>query len=193
MGKVISVTDGDNLTLLTADKQQIKVRLNAIDAPEKAQAYGSASKKSLSDLCYGKQATVETFEMDKYGRTIGDVYCDGLSANTEQIRAGMAWVYRKYSDDPELIALEDEAKAQRIGLWDDSKAIAPWDFRHGVKVPVQATQIATTTAKAAFTCGGKRFCKQMISCEEAMFYLNSCGVYRLDRDNDGIPCESICR
>jgi micrococcal nuclease len=57
-GKVISVTDGDNLTLLTADKQQIKIRLNAIDAPEKTQVFGNASKKFLSDLCYSKQATV---------------------------------------------------------------------------------------------------------------------------------------
>lgn len=43
-----------------------------------------------------------------------------------------------------------------------------------------------------FTCSGKRYCKQMESCEEAYFYLNHCGLKRLDRDKDGIPCESIC-
>lgn len=41
-------------------------------------------------------------------------------------------------------------------------------------------------------CGSKRYCGQMNSCAEARFYLNECGVGRLDRDDDGIPCESIC-
>lgn len=43
-----------------------------------------------------------------------------------------------------------------------------------------------------FTCGTKTVCKQMASCEEAYYYLNTCGLNRLDRDQDGIPCESIC-
>ena len=47
---------------------------------------------------------------------------------------------------------------------------------------------------AEYSCDdGKRYCKEMDSCAEAKFYLNQCGVSRLDRDNDGIPCESICR
>ncbi|MCG8998420.1 excalibur calcium-binding domain-containing protein [Laribacter hongkongensis] len=47
-------------------------------------------------------------------------------------------------------------------------------------------------AKSQFTCEGKRYCKEMRSCAEARFYLEQCGVRRLDRDRDGIPCESIC-
>lgn len=47
--------------------------------------------------------------------------------------------------------------------------------------------------KETFKCEGKKTCKQMISCKEAIFYLNQCGVKRLDRDKDGIPCESLCR
>ena len=41
-------------------------------------------------------------------------------------------------------------------------------------------------------CGTKRYCREMSSCDEAMFYLNECGVGRLDGDGDGVPCESIC-
>ncbi|MEZ5452905.1 MAG: excalibur calcium-binding domain-containing protein [Thiothrix sp.] len=41
-------------------------------------------------------------------------------------------------------------------------------------------------------CGSKRYCTQMQSCQEARFYLNKCGLDRLDKDNDGIPCESLC-
>lgn len=43
-----------------------------------------------------------------------------------------------------------------------------------------------------FSCGGKPTCKKMNSCDEAMFHLNECGVKKLDRDHDGIPCESLC-
>jgi Excalibur calcium-binding domain len=42
------------------------------------------------------------------------------------------------------------------------------------------------------SCGSKYLCKDMDSCNEAKYYLNECGLSRLDADNDGIPCESIC-
>jgi hypothetical protein len=45
---------------------------------------------------------------------------------------------------------------------------------------------------AGATCGSKRRCKDMLSCEEARFYLTRCGVTSLDRDGDGVPCESLC-
>jgi hypothetical protein len=41
-------------------------------------------------------------------------------------------------------------------------------------------------------CGGKRTCGEMNGCAEANFYLDECGVSRLDGDGDGVPCESIC-
>lgn len=43
-----------------------------------------------------------------------------------------------------------------------------------------------------FSCQGKTKCAEMSSCDEAYFYLQQCGLGRLDRDKDGIPCESIC-
>lgn len=42
-------------------------------------------------------------------------------------------------------------------------------------------------------CQGKRFCKDMTTCEEARFYLATCGWKRLDHDGDGVPCEALCR
>ncbi len=47
-------------------------------------------------------------------------------------------------------------------------------------------------APSNLQCGSKRKCGQMASCEEARFYLSSCGVRSLDRDGDGVPCESLC-
>lgn len=188
-GQVISISDGDTLTILTESKQKIIVRLNAIDAPEKNQAFSNASKKSLYSICFKKAAIVETFGLDKYGRTIGDVTCNEVNANKHQVDNGMAWVYRKYSNDATLIELETQAKNMGLGLWDDPNPVPPWDFRHKTITP---TVPVVKSTSSGFTCSGKRFCKQMISCEEARYYLEVCGVHRLDRDNDGIPCESIC-
>lgn len=54
IGRVVGVADGDTLTILVNEHEQIKVRLAEIDAPEKAQPFGQRSKQSLSDLCFGK-------------------------------------------------------------------------------------------------------------------------------------------
>lgn len=89
-GKVIAITDGDTITVLR-DKAQVKIRLVEIDAPEKGQAFGNRSKQSLSDLCFDKTAKLDDKGKDRYGRTLARVYCDGIDANTEQVRRGMAW------------------------------------------------------------------------------------------------------
>lgn len=190
LGRVISIADGDTLTILTENKQKVIIRLNAIDAPEKNQAFSNASKKSLSLICFNRVAKVETFGIDKYGRTIGDVTCSDIYANQYQVDNGMAWVYRKYSNDASLYALEDQAKKIGLGLWDDPNPVPPWEFRHRpMSAPSPAPVVKPTSS---FSCGYKRYCKQMVSCDEARYYLEVCGVYRLDRDNDGVPCESIC-
>ncbi|MFA7351673.1 MAG: thermonuclease family protein [Methylotenera sp.] len=195
-GKIIRVTDGDTVVILTDGHQQIKIRLNAIDAPEKKQAFGNKSKESLANLCAGKDATVNVGGVDKYGRTIGELFCQGKSANVHQVENGFAWVYRKYSNDANLIALEAEAKLNGRGLWFDPDPVAPWDFRHGVKpATFEQTQVrvrASTKSGDAFSCEGKSYCREMVSCEEARFYLTQCGVYKLDRDHDGVACEALC-
>lgn len=109
-GKVVAVADGDMLAVL-CDHEQIKVRLAEIDAPEKAQAFGNRSKQLLSELCFGKAATLADQGKDRYGRTQARVACDGIDANAEQVRRGLAWVYRKYAPkDSSLYAAEIEAK-----------------------------------------------------------------------------------
>lgn len=128
-GKVVGVSDGDTIIVLGANKVQHKVRLAEIDAPEKAQAFGNKSKQSLSALVYGKQVLVVEQGQDKYKRTIGRIYQGDLDVNAEQIRQGMAWIYRKYSRDKSLLPLEDQAKVQRLGLWADVGPIPPWEWR----------------------------------------------------------------
>jgi micrococcal nuclease len=62
--RVIGVADGDTLTVLD-DGRPVRIRLANIDAPEKAQAFGQRAKQSLSDLCYGKDASYRTVDVDR--------------------------------------------------------------------------------------------------------------------------------
>jgi endonuclease YncB( thermonuclease family) len=136
VGQVVGVSDGDTITLLDANKTQHKIRLAGIDAPEKAQAFGQASKKSLSDLVYRKQVAVYWEKKDRYQRTLGKVTLNELDICLEQVKRGMAWHYKQYQRDqsPEdrlkYDQAEKEARQNRIGLWADESPIEPSKFRH---------------------------------------------------------------
>jgi len=135
-GHVVGVTDGDTITLLDTSKTQHKIRVAGIDAPEKKQPFGQRSKESLSALAYDKDLTIEWTKKDRYGRIIGKLIDrQGRDLNLEQVRAGLAWHYKKYDKEqsPEdrklYAAAEDAARGKRIGLWSDANPEAPWDYR----------------------------------------------------------------
>ena len=128
-GRVVSVHDGDTLTVLI-DHRQVRVRLTEIDAPELGQPFGTRSRQSLADLCFGKQAALDVRGQDRYHRTLAQVTCDGKDANAEQVRRGYAWTYVRYARrDSPFLALENEARAAHRGLWQDPAPVAPWDWR----------------------------------------------------------------
>ena len=103
--KVIGVSDGDTLTCLTRNKQQIKVRMNQIDAPESRQAYGTAAKDKLSSMVFGKQVFLKIDGTDKYKRTLAQVFVGSTNVNKEMVRTGYAWAYRQYVTDQEIYPL----------------------------------------------------------------------------------------
>jgi endonuclease YncB( thermonuclease family) len=72
-GKVVKVADGNTITVLDSNKQQHRIRLAGIDAPEKGQPFGNASRKKLRDLVSGKEVKVEYDKHDRYGRIVGKV------------------------------------------------------------------------------------------------------------------------
>ena len=134
-GKVVSVADGDTITVLDAEKTQHKIRLQGIDAPEKAQAFGAKSKQALYEMVHGKTVQVSFEKSDKYGRILGKVLLDGQDICHQQIKAGLAWHYKKYQNQQPLAdrdaysASETAAKNEKLGLWSDLRPVAPWDFR----------------------------------------------------------------
>ena len=130
---VISVADGATLTVLCNGSKQVKIRLSEIDAPEKRQPFGNRSMQSLSGMCLQKKAKMKPQTKDRYGRTVARVICDGVDANEEQIKRGMAWVYDKYVRDQSLYSIQDKARASKTGLWADNKPIQPWEYRRANK------------------------------------------------------------
>jgi len=111
------------------------------------------------------------------------------------VTQGVAWVYRQYSHDARLLAAEAEAQAKKRGLWalPTDQRVPPWEFRHPkAKTPISLPADAPTP-NGHLVCGEKRTCRQMKSCEEARFYLTQCGVSSLDGNQDGIPCNNLCR
>lgn len=110
-GRVVGVTDGDTVKVLDASHTEWKIRLMGIDAPEKKQAFGIRSKSNLSDLVYDKTVVVE-YSKDRYGRTVGKILVNGVDANLEQIKAGMAWHYKKYAKEQPIADRETYAQAE---------------------------------------------------------------------------------
>jgi len=139
LGRVVGIADGDTLTVLDASNTQHKIRLAGIDSPEKAQPFGQVCKQSLSDLAYDRTVQIDWNKVDRYGRVIGKVLVNGQDVNLEQIRRGCAWHYKQYQNEQTLedrlgyAKAEDKAKAEKVGLWVEAGAVAPWEWRHRPK------------------------------------------------------------
>ena len=134
-GRVVRVTDGDTIVVLDSENTQHKIRLTGIDAPERKQAFGSKSKERLSDLVAGHVVIVEYYKRDRYDRILGKVLFSNEDMNLEQVKAGLAWHYKKYQNeqapnDRELYSeAEIEAGEAKRGLWHDPEPLPPWEYR----------------------------------------------------------------
>jgi len=143
-GHVVGVHDGDTITVMDATKAQHKIRIAAIDAPERKQAFATQSKQNLSDMLYDKDARLECHKTDRYMRNVCQVWVQPsdcptcgktLDAGHAQIIAGLAWWYRAYAkeqsieDQGRYESAEDEARLRKWGLWRDAEPVPPWERR----------------------------------------------------------------
>lgn len=128
-GKVVAVADGDTLTLLGAGNVQTRVRLSGIDAPERGQPFSQRARQELSGLVFGKVVEIEDLGQDRYGRTIGRVFFDGIDVGQRLVEQGLAWHYKRYDDSEALSRAEEAARAARKGLWQAPGPVPPWEWR----------------------------------------------------------------
>ncbi len=79
---------------------------------------------------------VEYSKQDKYGRAVGKILVDGTDANLQQVKAGLAWHYKKYQKEQSIedrtiyAQAEEQARTEKQGLWIDPAPTPPWDWRH---------------------------------------------------------------
>lgn len=134
-GVVVALSDGDTLSVLDDERQQHKVRLACIDAPERHQPFGDRARQALAVLAFRKQVTVEWHKRDRYGRLVGVVRVESIDVGLELVRAGLAWHYVAYereqsaSDRKAYSEREREARAAHLGVWSDAAPTPPWEFR----------------------------------------------------------------
>lgn len=128
-GQVVGVHDGDSITVLASGTEQIKVRLEGIDAPELKQPFSQSAKEALSTMVFGKAVNFERLKRDRYGRTLAVIFVGQTNVNLELVKQGFAWRYEAYSQDPVLLDAQNSAKAAKRGLWADPSPVSPWEWR----------------------------------------------------------------
>ena len=146
-GTVISVADGDTITILDSNKEKHKIRLYGIDCPEGDQPFADAAKKHTTSLVAQKMITVEVFDDDRYGRTVGVVTADRVNVNLQLIHAGYAWVYRNYCKEKfcrTWLKIENQARQVSAGLWADEKPVPPWEWRNAARNNITSKSAVST-------------------------------------------------
>ena len=196
--RVVAVVDGDTIEVL-AGRERRKIRLAGIDTPERGQPWAGQAKAALSARVFGRDVRINEVAVDRYGRTVGEVYADDVCVGCELVREGHAWVYRQFTQDRILLDLEAEARAEGRDLWalPESQRVPPWEWRRARRdsrpaASASASASAGTGRAPSTECGAKSVCAEMASCTEARFHLSECGLNSLDGDGDGMPCDDLC-
>jgi micrococcal nuclease len=211
--QIISTGDGDTLRAQVGNNS-ITVRLSCIDAPESSQPQGQQSADRLRELLpRGTEVQLRTVDVDRYGRTVAEIYRNGQSINLQLVREGRAVVYDQYLDgcaatQDQYLQAESQAQQQRLGFWSQPNPIMPWDWRRGTRStpapspsPIASPSPRLTPSSAASPArspvatpaNGDYNCSDFSTQAEAQRILDAYpgDPYKLDRDHDGVACESL--
>lgn len=126
--KIIYVYDGDTVKI-RENQSEYKLRLADIDAPERNQSYGKASRRALIQLCKNAEVKVYITGVDKYHRNVGNLMCNNQDASIYMVKSGHAWFYKRYSMNYTLDVMEQESRAKSLGLWKRKNPTPPWQWR----------------------------------------------------------------
>ncbi|MGX9148273.1 thermonuclease family protein [Mesorhizobium sp. 128a] len=201
---VASIVDGDTIEI-----HGQRIRLNGIDAPESKQycddakgfdyPCGRRSAEALDAfLATSRPVHCRFVSWDRYDRFVGDcLRSDGANLSAWMVEHGQALDWPRYSHGA-YAQQQAKAEAMKIGIW-AGKFQAPWEWRAehadgaAPSSPPQGIVSRRLLAQNGYSCEPRRTCPQISSCGEANWYLANCSWGgKLDRDKDGIPCESLC-
>ena len=134
-GRVVSVADGDTLTVQDTSGQTHRVRLVGIDAPERDQPHGLAARDALAAWVMDRAVRVEHERRDTYRRILGTVYVGDDNINWRLIREGHAWHAKPFQHEQPVgerwryAWAQWQARWDRAGLWQADDPVAPWQHR----------------------------------------------------------------
>ena len=128
-GNVVKIVDGDTFDILLSDNTTRRIRMSAIDCPERRQDYYQVAKDGLSTLIFGRRVSLVVSGKDRYSRTLAEVYCDGNYVNLQMVEKGLAWHFKRYSNSTQFAQAEVVAREKRLGLWANTNPVPPWNFR----------------------------------------------------------------
>ena len=155
-GRVVEVNDGDVITVFNLNRP-VRIKLLAVDAPERDQVFGDVAKKHLSELVYDKPVLVEYWGIAADGSLVGRVTLNGVDVGAQMIRDGVAWFDTSNKDhlsasDREVYQQSElAARNEKRGLWQGENPIAPWEFAKAKaqrREPVASVNAVTPAAKA---------------------------------------------
>lgn len=144
---MVGVTDGDTITARCGEPgayEQVQVRIQGIDAPERKQPFGSLARQVLSTMVFQQWADLRCGKTDRYQRKVCSVWVaptsvpEGprtLDAGLAMVSTGMAWWYRAYAREQtsqergQYEFAEDEARARKVGIWSEAAPVPPWKWR----------------------------------------------------------------
>jgi endonuclease YncB( thermonuclease family) len=131
--KVTQVDSGNSLVVSNINRP-LRIKLKAIEPPESGQPFSDAARDHLKALVFDKAVAVEYTHLAS-GYLEAKVFLNGIDIGSQMLRDGVAW-YNRSADytlsqaDRDLYAqCEQAARNEKRGLWQDSSAVAPWQFR----------------------------------------------------------------
>ena len=127
------MSDGDTIRVTTANGQKVTIRMACIDAPETAQVESGTQATLVHRQLLGVGGLeVSPQTIDRYRRTLAEVFSSGRNVNLEMVRLGMAYAYRQYlsgCDENAYLRAKGQAERYRQGVWRWGNEVKPWDFR----------------------------------------------------------------
>lgn len=126
---LVKVIDGDTIKVMVNGKEE-NIRFLLVDTPETnhprmngPQPFGHEAKEFLEEFTEGKKIELEldVSERDKYSRILAYVYVDGVSAQEELLRRGLARVAYIYPPNTRYVdqfqAIQETAQIAGVGIW----------------------------------------------------------------------------
>ena len=128
-GKASAVADGNSITVTDEHNKALKVRLNAVDAPDLKQAFGGKAREALSAKVLSREVKLVVASVESDDSILADVYVAGHWINKEMVAEGWAWYRMRCSHSQEMADAENLARRSRLGLWADENPIPPHALR----------------------------------------------------------------